>query len=108
MEGEVISVRRAGLGVCGPDAVEEYCVWKLQHEQIPDSHRERSQVSMDVGDAEAVEIVVWVCVLRFPGRGLVLCELAMIHECRFGAQAAVTLTGIRRKAEVTCGWKCKL
>ena len=26
---------------------------KLLHEQIPDSHRERDQVSMDVGDAES-------------------------------------------------------
>src|SRR2546429_8185149 len=80
---------RAGLGVCEPDSVEEYCVWKLLHEQIPDSHRERGQVSMDVGDAEAVEIVEWACVPRFPGRVLVLCELGMIHECRFEAQAAV-------------------
>jgi hypothetical protein len=26
---------------------------------------------------------------RFPERGLVFCELGMIHECQFGAQAAV-------------------
>jgi len=26
---------------------------------------------------------------RFLGRGLVFCELGMIHECRFEAQAAV-------------------
>jgi len=28
----------------------------------PDSHRECGQVSVDVGDAEAAEMVAWVCV----------------------------------------------
>jgi hypothetical protein len=60
----------------------------------PDSHGERGQVSVDVGDAEAVEMVVWVCVTPFPkARG-------MIHECQFKAQAAVILAEIRRKAGV--------
>lgn len=64
----------------------------------PDSHRERGQVSVDVGDAEAVEMVVWVCVPVSPGRGLVFCELGMIQECQFEAQAAVILAEIGRKA----------
>jgi len=61
--------------------------------RYPNSHRERDQVSVDVGNAEAVEMVVWVGVPRFPGRGLVLCELGMVHECRFEAQAAVNFDG---------------
>jgi hypothetical protein len=53
---------RASLGVCGP---EEYCVWKLLHERIPDSHREGGQVSVDVGDPDGGMGLR----TRFPGRG---------------------------------------
>jgi hypothetical protein len=101
VEDGVGPMGRAGLGVCGLDTVEEYCVWKLLHERTPDFHRERGQVYVDFWDAGAVEEVVWVCVPRFPRRDLVFCELEMIHKCQLEPQAAVISMEIRWKTGTT-------
>jgi hypothetical protein len=69
---KVLKGKKQVLEYADPTWLRSIAFGSLYMNGYPDSHRERGQVSVDVGDAEAVEMVVWVCVPRFPRQGLEL------------------------------------
>ena len=45
-------------GVCRPDEIEEHRLWERLHGWLPNSHSGCIAISLDVRDAEVVEVVV--------------------------------------------------
>ena len=54
------SVGRTGPGICGSHEAEEHRLRKLLHEWLPKPCSKCGEISLDVWDAEIVEVLLWI------------------------------------------------